>query len=128
MHSKLAGLLFSWHGRVARQKYFWTALLVSLLFLVLFVFLDTMIARAASWLIYPPYFWIMFCLAVKRLHDAGTSARWLLLVVIPVLGPLWLAWLLLFRKGSPGENQYGNDPLEAGDYLAVDIHAGGSEP
>jgi hypothetical protein len=29
---------------------------------------------------------------------------------------------LMFRKGSPGENQYGPDPLEFGDYLVVDIH------
>jgi hypothetical protein len=40
---------------------------------------------------------------------------------------VWLAWLLLFRKGSAGENQYGSDPLEYGDYLTVDIHAPGAQ-
>lgn len=128
MRVNLPDLLFFWRGRLARQRFFWTAFAVSAVFLVSFVFLDTMIARAASWLLYPPFFWVMFCLAVKRLHDAGTSALWMLVVVIPVLGPLWLGWMLLFRKGSPGENQYGDDPLAAGDYLEVDIHAPGNAP
>ena len=56
----------------------------------------------------------------KRLHDRGRSAWWLIVLLIPVLGPLWLAIELALRRGTPGENQYGADPLERHyDYLTV---------
>lgn len=118
-------LLYSWRGRIARQTFFWCSLATAALFLVLFVFLETMVSRPATWILYPPFFWVVLALAVKRLHDAGQSARWLFVLAIPVAGPLWLLYLLYFRKGSPGENHYGEDPLEYGDYLTVDIHQTG---
>jgi uncharacterized membrane protein YhaH (DUF805 family) len=57
---------------------------------------------------------------VKRLRDRGKSALWLALVLIPVIGPLVLAFELGFWRGTPGENQYGDDPLsENADYMVV---------
>jgi len=117
--------LFIWKGRIARASFFWSALALLATFLVLFVFLETMVNRASTWILYPPFFWCIFALAVKRLHDRGQSAWWLAIVIVPLLGPLWLLFILVFRKGSPGENQYGPDPLQFGDYLMVDIHQPG---
>lgn len=51
-------------------------------------------------------------LSVRRLHDRARSAWWLLALGVPLLGPLWLAIDLLFRKGTEGENQYGDDPTK----------------
>lgn len=123
--NRIFGLVLDRHGRIGRRTFFGSALVAGAAFLVLFVFLDTMVAHAATWILYPPLFWAAFALSAKRLHDSGRSALWLLAVLVPLLGPLTLAWLLLFRKGSAGENQFGADPLAYGDYLTVEIHAPG---
>lgn len=61
---------------------------------------------------------VLFC--VRRLHDRNYSAWYLLLVLIPVLGALWLLWQCAFRRGLPQSNQWGEDPLQTnGDYLVV---------
>ena len=53
-------------------------------------------------------------------HDRGTSAWWLLAVLVPIIGPIWLFITLALRGGTPSENQYGDDPrLFDADYLTV---------
>jgi uncharacterized membrane protein YhaH (DUF805 family) len=48
--------------------------------------------------------------AVRRLHDTNHSGWWLLIGLIPLLGGiLLLVWYV--TKGTPGDNQYGPDPL-----------------
>jgi len=60
-------------------------------------------------------------LLVRRCHDRGHSAWWLLWAAIPLLGPAFLVIDLLFRKGTSGENQYGDDPTEHRlDHLRVE--------
>ncbi len=45
----------------------------------------------------------------RRLHDIGKSASWLLLILLPLIGPIWL--LVLFAQDSaPGDNKYGPNP------------------
>jgi uncharacterized membrane protein YhaH (DUF805 family) len=87
---------------------------------VLYTFIEATIGRPATLILYPPTLWAMFVLTCKRLHDREQSAWWLLLVVIPVAGPVLLcAWLLLGR-GTRGDNRFGPDPRSAGaDYLTV---------
>ena len=60
----------------------------------------------------------------RRLRDRGRSPFWLLAGAVPILGPLWLLIELGLRRGTPGENPYGPDPLRAGDYLTVRTEAG----
>ena len=110
----------SFGGRIERSRIWWFAILLGAVFVVLFVFLDAAFGRTSTFVLYPPLFWGAAALAVKRLHDRGSSAWWLLIVLIPILGPLWLLITLLFRAGSPGENHYGDDPrLFDADYLTV---------
>ena len=59
-----------------------------------------------------PSCWPRRSLATRRMHDRGRSAAWLLAAAVPVLGPLWLLVELGLRKGTPGENPYGADPLQ----------------
>lgn len=127
MLNKFHRLFLSATGRLSRSTFCWSSAAVALAFFVLFVFLETMVSRGATWILYPPVFWAMFALMTKRLHDRGQSALWILISVIPVLGPLWLIVTLAFRRGSKGENQYGSDPREYGaDYLSVDISKAGA--
>jgi uncharacterized membrane protein YhaH (DUF805 family) len=44
---------------------------------------------------------------IKRFHDRDKSGWWLLIVLIPLIGPIWLLIELGFLKGTPGANQYG---------------------
>ena len=65
----------------------------------------------------------LLSLSVRRLHDQARSAWWLLALIVPILGPLLLAFLLFFKRGTDGSNQYGDDPRRIGrDYLRVAIH------
>ena len=50
--------------------------------------------------------------AIRRLHDTGRSAWWILLSLIPLIGGLWLL-VLMVLDGTPGQNQYGPDPKGA---------------
>jgi uncharacterized membrane protein YhaH (DUF805 family) len=48
-------------------------------------------------------------LSIRRLHDTGKSARWILLLLIPLVGVIWL--LILFcTKGQSEQNRYGANP------------------
>ena len=126
MSKKFQRLYLSYDGRISRSTLFWHGLLVLATFLILFVFIEAMLSRSTTWVLYPPFFWVALALMAKRLHDRGQSTWWLLIVAIPLLGPIWLFITLLLRKGSPGENQYGSDPREYGaDYLSVDISSPG---
>jgi uncharacterized membrane protein YhaH (DUF805 family) len=120
--AEFAGRMLSPRGRLGRGPFSARALLLGATFLVLFVFLETMIGRAATWVLYPPFLWVAFCLAVRRLHDRAASGWWLLAALVPVAGPLWLGITLFFRRGSAGENPFGPDPEDdVPDFLTVDI-------
>jgi uncharacterized membrane protein YhaH (DUF805 family) len=113
-------LFLSFRGRIPRSTFCWAGLATGFVFLILFVFLETMLGRATTWMLYPPFFWAMAALLTKRLHDRAKSPAWLLILLIPILGAVWLGIDLALRRGTPGENQYGQDPLDFGaDYLTV---------
>jgi len=44
-------------------------------------------------------------IGVRRLHDIGKSWKWILLVLIPVVGWLYLVYLYIQPSGGP--NEYG---------------------
>jgi len=95
-------------------------------FVILYVFLERLAGRGATLVLYPPFFACQLALAARRLHDQARGAGWLLLVLVPVLGPLVVAYLLLLRRGTDGENQHGPDPRVVGrDYLSVDAYEPG---
>jgi uncharacterized membrane protein YhaH (DUF805 family) len=112
-----------WRGRLRRSAYLLRLLAASATFIVLFVFLDRAVGHAATLLLYPPFFAVLACLAIRRLHDQARAGWWLLASIVPVLGPLLLGWWLLLVRGTVGDNQYGPDTRVAGrDYLKVAIH------
>ena len=48
-------------------------------------------------------------LLVRRLHDTSRSGWWLLVVLIPFVGHLYLFYLCV-SESHPGENKYGPNP------------------
>jgi len=55
-------------------------------------------------------FFIILPLAIRRMHDTGRSAFWLLLNVIPLIGNL-IVLIFMCLPGDEGANRYGPDPL-----------------
>lgn len=141
-------LLFGFHGRLNRARY-WSAVVCAVLadlvllagawlgfVWVLFTFMGmaggyamantvmpdsdemtigVIVAFAAfpvlALLLQVPVIWILLAVSVKRLHDRGRSGGWLLLNLLPVIGQLWLFVECGCRRGVPGPNAYGADPL-----------------
>lgn len=52
----------------------------------------------------------------RRLHDRGLSAWWLLVVMIPVVGALWLWWQCGVRTSALATD---SDSCARPDYLTV---------
>jgi uncharacterized membrane protein YhaH (DUF805 family) len=44
---------------------------------------------------------------IKRFHDRDKSGWWVLIGLIPLIGPLWLLIELGFLKGTDGPNRFG---------------------
>ena len=64
-------------------------------------------------------FWPSIAVQAKRWHDVNKSAWWLLINIVPIIGPLWALIENGFIAGTTGENRYGPDPLK---HKEVDIH------
>jgi len=109
-----------WQGRLRRRSLLWRAIVASAVFTVLYVFLERVAGSASTLVLYLPFFAVLLSLSVRRLHDQARSPAWLLALLVPVLGPLLVAFLLVFARGTAGDNQYGEDPRTLGrDYLKV---------
>jgi uncharacterized membrane protein YhaH (DUF805 family) len=56
--------------------------------------------------------------SVRRLHDIGKSGWYLLIVLIPIAGPIWFL-VLMCLDSQPGDNKYGPNPKgESGTSIA----------
>jgi uncharacterized membrane protein YhaH (DUF805 family) len=51
--------------------------------------------------------------SVRRLHDSGRSAWWLLIGLVPILGGIVLL-VFMALDSTPGENQFGPNPKMQG--------------
>lgn len=51
-------------------------------------------------------------LSVRRLHDIGKSGWWMLITLIPLVGPLIMLFFMV-KDSQPGTNEYGPNPKEA---------------
>jgi uncharacterized membrane protein YhaH (DUF805 family) len=52
--------------------------------------------------------WPSLAIQIKRFHDRDKSGWWVLLNLIPIIGPIWLFIELGFLPGTPGPNRFGN--------------------
>ena len=57
------------------------------------------------------FLWPSLAIYAKRWHDRGKSGWWTLIMLIPLVGPIWALVELGFLRGTDGPNQYGPDPL-----------------
>ena len=109
---------FCFEGR-ARRKEFWMFVLCNAIVAAILGALDSVIgvkiANSIGILV------LIYDLAillpslgvcVRRLHDIGKSGWWLLLGLIPIVGPIVLL-VFVCLDGKPGTNEYGPNPKGA---------------
>lgn len=66
--------------------------------------------------------WAIVAAHVKRAHDRGHGAIFLIWLIVPIIGWLWLLYELGFQPGQNFKNRFGPQPLA---HHHDDAHAGG---
>ena len=112
---KVINSYFDFSGRSRRMEY-WMFILINSIISVFCILLDSMLGTVWSigyGPIYIGYGLAVFipglAVAIRRLHDIGKSGWYYLLVIIPIIGPIWLI-ILFVTEGEQGENKYGPNP------------------
>ena len=95
---------FVFSGRARRSEYWWFALFQLIVALVLAIILPVLYVIYIVATLLPS-----LAVLVRRLHDTGRPAWWLLLAIIPFGSLVLLIFTVL--DGERGENKYGPDPL-----------------
>ena len=104
------------HGR-ARRKEYWYYQLFSIIIIVVLMVIDFRLGsysgRNGIGVFQGTYSLAVFipslAVCVRRLHDVDRSGWWLLINLIPILGPLFFLGFLVLDS-NPGENKYGPNP------------------
>jgi len=111
----LGWLLLSLRGRIPRRIYWGASLSVTLVFYaLLFLLVETAspspVIGIAVLVLYSLLLWTSFAITVKRWHDRDKSGVWVLIGLIPILGPIWTFIEVGCLRGTYGDNRYGPDP------------------
>lgn len=103
-------------GRAPRAEYWWFVLLYVVGYFVASI-LDSILSLGSMFYAYGPIT-LLFLLAIlvpslavgaRRLHDTDRSGWWLLIGLIPLIGAIVLL-VFFVSEGTPGSNQYGENP------------------
>jgi uncharacterized membrane protein YhaH (DUF805 family) len=111
--------LFSFEGRANRAWYFWHIILDDLaIFTAILVFAVLTFVTGLPIFILPGIgvalagLWAGIAITVKRLHDLDRPGWHWFLLAVPLYN-IYLGLVLLFGRGSWGDNSFGADPLAA---------------
>ncbi len=98
-------LLFSFRGRIGRRL-FWIGFPIgAVIYLFPYALLKLASSSGQDWLAAPASIlfiiggWMLLAVAVKRFRDRGRAGWWLLIVFIPIIGPIWMLVELGFLEG-----------------------------
>jgi uncharacterized membrane protein YhaH (DUF805 family) len=103
---------FSCEGRLGRLRYFtWTTFAGVFGFIAMGICIGFLPSLKIPVLVVGVLALCAFVLAadVRRLHDMGLSGWWMLLFFVPAVGFVF-QFVLWFKGGTPGENEYGLPP------------------
>lgn len=115
-------ILFSINGRIGRQTYWLNYLAMLFVFFVVYILLligldidpesdDSALLTIITFVMYVPAIWIGVALSVKRWHDRNKSGWWVLIGLIPLIGPIWALVENGCLAGDVESNQYGHPPF-----------------
>ncbi len=119
MYNLLFHKVFTFKGRSSRKEYITKVLLLTVCIITwvytidlygnedsLFSFLYVTILFVCEIVLFFQY----FPLTVRRLHDLNENGWYVLITFLP-FGQLLILWLM-FIKGTPGHNKYGEPPSD----------------
>lgn len=105
-------------GRARRSEYWYYTLasvIISIILSTLDNFAGLTFGLADSGILSSIYSLLVFLpglgVMVRRLHDVGKSGWFILVVLIPLAGVIWLL-IVLCTEGNSGVNAYGPDPKD----------------
>jgi uncharacterized membrane protein YhaH (DUF805 family) len=104
---------FTYEGRVSRS-YWW---LMHVAYLIVLSAMENMreLLDLPEYVIIAPLLimaWLLLVTNIKRWHDQDSSGWWVLINLVPMIGPFYSFMVLGFFKGTEGSNDYGDDPLD----------------
>ena len=112
---KVISSYFDFNGR-ARRKEYWMFVLINSIISIVSFYLDNILGTTFAIGYGPIYIGYglavlipSIAVAIRRLHDVGKSGWMYLLVILPIIGPIWLI-ILFVREGELGDNQFGPNP------------------
>ena len=118
--------VFNYSGRSTRSEFWWFQLfLVPFSLPIMFdSFYWVLLELPGPGLLLFTIFWLVNTLAnialiVRRLHDQGNSGFWLLVAIVPLIGGLYILYLMLL-SGTDGPNRFG-DPKADERFEALDL-------
>ena len=80
--------------------------------------LQTMVVGSIATLWIGGTWWMILAVSAKRWHDRGKSGWWSLIMLIPMVGPIWALIELGFLKGDYGYNRYGHEDVSSSETVA----------
>jgi len=104
----------------ARRKEYWMFVLFNIIFAFVAMILDNAFGTTITGEGYGAIYFLYtlaiivpaLAVTVRRLHDVGKSGWFLLIVLIPIVGAIWLL-VLACTAGDAGKNAYGPNPKKA---------------
>ena len=109
-------ILFSFEGRIARKTYWLSLIAASLIgglsiLTVIYVLgslgVNDALLGVLALFFYIPFIWISLAIPVKRWHDRNKSGWWVLISIIPLIGPIWVFIENGCLPGDLESNDYG---------------------
>ena len=102
-------------GRARRAEYWWWSLFATILGAIMYlidgrVFPSYTDIGPATAILSLALFLPGLSVTVRRLHDTGRSAWWVLILLVPLIGFFVLLYWTI-RSGDPTANAYGPNPI-----------------
>jgi uncharacterized membrane protein YhaH (DUF805 family) len=126
---------FSFDGRINRQPFWmrtlmlWVAIFVLAMIgaLLMTIAGDSSVVAGIVGLVaivaYIPLLIAALSLNIRRCHDRGRAGWFFILSVVPIVS-IWYLIEIGFLPGTPGSNEYGDDPLGSAPLSAMPATAG----
>lgn len=115
-------LYFSFDGRIGRKTFWLKGVLPLTILSIIIFFVGGLAQEWAYWesgeeaqicmsLVFLPIslflIWPNLAIVVKRWHDRDKSGWWILIGLIPIIGPMWALVETGFLEGTDGPNRFG---------------------
>ena len=96
-------------GRARRKEYWMFVLVYIILALIIGIIESILGIHFLSPILYLALLLPSIAVGIRRLHDIGKSGWWILVALIPLIGTLYLLYLMI-KDSQPGANQWGENP------------------